>query len=249
MKKIVLLLISTMVIVGCNQDQPEQFIKQKKPIEEASAAHILITHSESKTNFPCSNRSRTEAKDLSLRIAVFCNAAGGDFSELAKKYSEDSSTKNHGGYLGIFGKEEMLLPFEVETFEMGVGDIRGGIETELGFHVIKRLPVKRALVSHILVAWNGSQIANKSVKRTQAQALLIAQKLSDELSSSPNVFCDLVSKHSDDSSTRFECGFVGLVEPGTQHPAIENELFRMKPNSISDIIETELGYHIIRRES
>ena len=247
MKKL-LFLITIIILTGCKENPPEQAILQHL-VDEVAAAHILITHSESETSFTPSGRTRTEAENLSLHLSVLCTLTGRDFAELAKQYSEDLSTNTTGGYLGIFQRGEMLLPFEVVTFGMGIGDIRGGIETDLGFHVIKRLPVHRANASHILVSWKGARSAAVGIKRNRSQALLLAQELSKQLSKNPNQFCDVAGKFSDDTGTRFDCGNVGQVVPGKLNNAVEGVLFRMSPGEISDVIETDFGYHIIRRDT
>ncbi len=247
MKKL-LFLIAIIMFAGCKEEQPEQVIQQPL-MDEVAAAHILITHSESETDFTPSGRTRAEAENLSLHLSVLCTLAGRDFGELAKQYSEDPSTKTTGGYLGIFQKGEMMLPFEVETFGMKIGDIKGGIETELGFHVIKRLPVHRANASHILISWKGARSAAVGIKRNRSQALLLAKELYAQLSKDPGQFCDVASKFSDDTGTRFDCGNVGQVVPGKLNNAVEGVLFRMSPGEISDVIETDFGYHIIRRET
>jgi len=246
--KNILFLITIIMFAGCKEDMPEQAIQQPL-VNEVAAAHILITHSESETSFTPSGRTRTEAENLSLQLSVLCTMADRDFAELAMQYSEDPSTKNNGGYLGIFQKGEMVLPFEVKTFGMKIGDIKGGIETALGFHVIKRLPVHRANASHILVSWKGARSAAVGIKRNRSQALLLAQELSAQLSKSPDQFCDVASKFSDDTGTRFDCGNVGQVVPGKLNNAVEGVLFRMSPGEISDVIETDFGYHIIRRNT
>ena len=80
------------MFAGCKEEQPEQVIQQPL-MDEVAAAHILITHSESETDFTPSGRTRAEAENLSLHLSVLCTLAGRDFGELAKQYSEDPSTK------------------------------------------------------------------------------------------------------------------------------------------------------------
>lgn len=63
-------------------------------------------------------------------------AAGADFSELAKKYSEDA-TAGIGGDLGYFGKGQMIPEFEEAVFKMNVGDISEIIKTPFGYHLVK----------------------------------------------------------------------------------------------------------------
>src|SRR5690606_16562934 len=63
---------------------------------------------------------------------------GADFAELAKEYSIDEKTKDKGGELGYFGKGEMVKEFEEEVFAMEVNTISKPVETQYGFHVIKK---------------------------------------------------------------------------------------------------------------
>ncbi|MBN2061831.1 MAG: SurA N-terminal domain-containing protein [Deltaproteobacteria bacterium] len=66
---------------------------------------------------------------------------GEDFSELAKKYSEDV-TREEGGDLGFFSKGQMIKPFEDAAFSLEKGDISDLIKTPYGFHIIKVEEVK-----------------------------------------------------------------------------------------------------------
>ncbi len=83
MKKIIFL-ITIVLFAGCKEDQPDQ-VQEQPPVHEVAAAHILITHSESETNFTPSGRTRTEAENLSLQLSVLCTLADRDFGELAKQ--------------------------------------------------------------------------------------------------------------------------------------------------------------------
>ena len=61
---------------------------------------------------------------------------GQDFAELARKYSE-GPTKDRGGYLGTFRREEMIKPFSDKAFSMNAGDISEPVRTTFGWHIIK----------------------------------------------------------------------------------------------------------------
>ena len=62
---------------------------------------------------------------------------GADFAEMAKEYSVDLNTKEDGGELGEFGKNETLPAFEEAVFAMEKGDISKPVTTDLGYHIIK----------------------------------------------------------------------------------------------------------------
>jgi len=62
--------------------------------------------------------------------------AGGDFEKLAKQYSQDPS-KDNGGHLGSFAKDELVKPFGEKAFSMAVNEISKPVRTMFGWHIIK----------------------------------------------------------------------------------------------------------------
>ncbi len=67
---------------------------------------------------------------------------GADFGKMPKEYSEDASTRDHGGDLGFFKKGELLPALEKEAMRLKVGEVSGLIRTRLGFHILKLLDRK-----------------------------------------------------------------------------------------------------------
>jgi peptidyl-prolyl cis-trans isomerase SurA len=63
--------------------------------------------------------------------------AGEDFAKLAKQYSDDAATRGDGGDLGTFGKDMLPKAIEELVFNMKVGEIRGPVRADRGFHVLK----------------------------------------------------------------------------------------------------------------
>jgi len=62
--------------------------------------------------------------------------AGENFSELAKKYSDDVSAHS-GGQLGAVGRGTMLPEFENAAFDLKVGEVSDIVKTVNGIHIIK----------------------------------------------------------------------------------------------------------------
>jgi len=61
---------------------------------------------------------------------------GEEFSELAKKYSEDVSAHS-GGELGTIDRGTMMPEFENAAFNLKIGEVSKVVETANGFHIIK----------------------------------------------------------------------------------------------------------------
>lgn len=60
------------------------------------------------------------------------------FEDLAREYSECETAKN-GGDLGRFQSGTMLPEFERALFHMKIGEIKSGIKTKFGYHIILKL--------------------------------------------------------------------------------------------------------------
>lgn len=105
--------------------------------EERSASHILIAVPK---DAPAAQRSAAldSAKGLLQKLAQ----APDSFAELARKHSQDPGSAGQGGDLGYFRRGTMVGPFEDAVFGMKPGEVRGPVETDFGYHIIKLTGVK-----------------------------------------------------------------------------------------------------------
>ncbi len=252
------LIIGVAAIAGCSQQDDRQRAAEVTAGEQApaatnlleySASHILITHKDSAWHPPGVTRTRKEAENLARHIAVLTRERGADFAELARKYSEDPSAQESGGYLGIFRPNEMVIAFEVAVKNMKIGQTGVLAETEYGFHVIKRHPIQRIHAHHILIAWKEAANVSSGVRRTKEQARILAEEVRQLALVEDADLCKLALRWSDDPNNSANCGDIGLVEPGILHSAFEEALFRLHPAEISNVVESDFGFHIIWREN
>ena len=113
------------------RNQEEKFSTPK----QIRASHILKKVSANATP-EAAEKARTAMAALLKKIK-----GGADFAALAKKHSEDL-TKNKGGDLGLFTREDMLPEFSDAAFALQAGQISGIVRTNFGFHLIKVTEVK-----------------------------------------------------------------------------------------------------------
>ena len=83
------------------------------------ARHILVDHD-------------YEIQDLIKKIEE-----GQSFEDLAKDFSKCPSGLQ-GGDLGHFSKGQMVKPFEEAAFSLEIGEVSGVVQTQFGYHLIKR---------------------------------------------------------------------------------------------------------------
>lgn len=105
--------------------------------EMVAAQHVLVAYKGAKNAPKGVTRSKADAKKRAEEVAEKAKGEG-DFSELVKKYSEDPGAAERMGSVGKFKRNVMAKAFEDAAFALEVGKVSGVVETEFGFHVIKR---------------------------------------------------------------------------------------------------------------
>lgn len=94
--------------------------------------------------------------------------------------------------------------------------------------------------SHILIGLGKGDAAAKEAARAQAQKIL------DEVKSSPDKFAALAKQYSQDPGSAENGGDLGLFGRGMMVKPFEDAVFSMSPGAISGIVESEFGFHIIK---
>ncbi|MCM1339065.1 MAG: peptidylprolyl isomerase [Muribaculaceae bacterium] len=123
--------------------------------------------------------------------------------------------------------------------------------------------------SHILISANafqiGEEIKGKSKKeiskddlKKQVDAVLaekkeLAEKLAKELQADNSKFAQYAKKYSEDPGSAKQGGDLGFFPKERMVPEFSKTAFSIKPNTVSDVVKSEFGYHIImvqdRREA
>lgn len=99
-----------------------------KEQEKLRARHILIKFS-SEDSLDLRNEKKKKIEEVQALVSPE------NFSDMAKKYSEDSSA-SQGGDLSYFSRGAMVKPFEDAVFSLAVGKISNIVETQFGYHLI-----------------------------------------------------------------------------------------------------------------
>ena len=111
---------------------------KRKTRGDVKVAHIMIVNDKK-------SKSDSLAKEKIFEIYSLLSE-GKDFSELAKKYSDDKKSGSRGGELDWFGvtnKVNMYETFSDASFDLvNIGDISKPIKTPAGWHIIKLLQKK-----------------------------------------------------------------------------------------------------------
>jgi len=98
--------------------------------ERVRARHILVRVGPNASKEDKST-AMNRAKDVQRQLK------GGDFAELAKKYSEDPGSRERGGDLGYFSRGDMVPAFDKAAFALNVGQTSDVVTTDFGHHLIR----------------------------------------------------------------------------------------------------------------
>jgi peptidyl-prolyl cis-trans isomerase D len=100
--------------------------------EQRSASHILIAADK---NADAATRAKAKAKANELYQIL--QKSPERFAELARTQSQDPGSAAQDGHLGSFGRGMMVKPFDDAVFSMKPNEIRGPVESDFGYHVIR----------------------------------------------------------------------------------------------------------------
>ncbi|HET8791476.1 MAG TPA: SurA N-terminal domain-containing protein, partial [Modicisalibacter sp.] len=95
---------------------------------EPRVSHIMVTFGD--------ERSRAEA-EARLQQVQDRLAAGESFAALAAEYSDDATTADSGGDLGVITRGFFGEAFEEAVFELDQGEVSDIVETDNGLHLLK----------------------------------------------------------------------------------------------------------------
>lgn len=104
--------------------------------EQVNVRHILIKTPtpgpDGKVDPNAVKAAEKKAEDVLVQLR-----AGGNFAELAKKYSDDTASAANGGSLGWIQRGRTVPEFEKAAFSLKKGETSGLVQSAYGFHIIR----------------------------------------------------------------------------------------------------------------
>lgn len=137
------------------------------------------------------------------------------------------------------------LATQIEEDNLRVGVIDGLYESTSAIHVVELREIiegEEIELSHILICHN--EIASCESERSKDDALALAEEIADD--STASNFADKAIELSE-GPTGPNGGNLGWVVPGQMVQSFNDAAFDLQDGQISDVVESEFGYHIIYR--
>ena len=115
------------------QTPPEVGEAQYNQGDVLAARHILL-------RVPPTALSQAERDSVrQLAESIRARITPQNFAALARQHGQDG-TAEQGGYLGVFGRGDMVPEFEAAVLALRPGEISPVIQTQFGYHIVQRSP-------------------------------------------------------------------------------------------------------------
>ncbi len=134
------------------------------PKDKATVKHILLSTEQEEGEAPVDKEEvKAKAEEILARAKN-----GEDFDALVKEFNQDPGA-TEAGY--TFGPGEMQPAFEEAAFALGLGEVSELVETDYGYHIIKRFPGRFELEGY----WKSQ--ANIKIKESRLEKISIKEIL------------------------------------------------------------------------
>ena len=147
-------------------------------------------------------------------------------------------------------KDKLLVPekVKIEFLLLSASSLISGIKVDdaeikqfYDENITKFQGNEERRASHILIGFGVS-----ATPEQKQQAKQKAEEILAILKKSPNRFEEIAVKESQDPGSAVKGGDLGSFGRGAMVKAFEDTAFNLKLNQISDVVESEFGYHIIK---
>jgi peptidyl-prolyl cis-trans isomerase D len=193
--------------------------------DQAKSRHILIMvppGADAKTDAAAKAKAESVLKQLQ---------AGGSWTELAKKYSEDPGSKNAGGELGFMNKDSQLVPeFKNALFTQKVGDI-AIVKSSYGYHIIQVEERQAAHTAQLTDVQPNTQSGSLQETPTVTVEQTIKEALTrDDLAQAESRFAQLLTTEANQNGLE-KTAAAHHLQVVTTDPVSENGVIAALPDS------------------
>ncbi|MCX6746214.1 MAG: protein translocase subunit SecD [Candidatus Parcubacteria bacterium] len=186
-----------------------------------------------------------EAKAKAEEVLKQVQASPDKFAGITQEKSEDTVTKDSGGDLGFIEDGGSHSEFFKPITEISKGEIYSQVvENGEGYNILKRGDNKDELkvrASHLLICYKGAERCDKETSKDDAKKKIEELKAK----ATPENFAQLVKENSTEPGADKSGGDLGFFSKGQMVKPFEDAVFAMKVGQISEVVETQFGFHLI----
>lgn len=208
--------------------------------EEFELSHIFMSRKLTETE-----KELSKTKALQILDSV---KAGVDFSELAKRNSDDKGSAVNGGDLGFAKKGVFVKEFDEALYKLKIDEVSDVVETEFGYHIIKLKENKgdQVRAQHILVSF-------KKLASSDFETISLLNNIKDSITSGKLTFEKAAALYSQDPETKSKDGYIGFVSIDKLDSNYVSELNNLQIGEVSKPTRTgddnNYGYELVKIKS
>lgn len=165
------------------------------------------------------------------------------FAALAKRYSMDRATAADGGNLGLVDTNDLFPEIRSQIVKLRIGQVSPPIQSRVGIHFVKLIEKQgdKFKLAHILLYPQPTEADVNRAKRTAAG-------LRHRVTTGGEDFAKVAQSYSDDEETKDNGGRLGEIpiDAFGRYPEIKDELATLMPDSISEVLRSDTGFHIFK---
>jgi len=221
--------------VKVDEQALRQAYEQRKSEAPRRIAHIMVSFGD--------KRTRKEAKARLEKVRQRLDQ-GESFTKLAAEYSDDKTTADKGGKLGVISRGIFGQAFEDAAFSLKPGQVSDIVATDNGLHLLKATGIDIPDFNAMRDSLRQKLAMQKAEERfnEKAQRLIDESFSADDLASVAKDL-GLEVQHSDWVSRDSADGV--LAEPGVMDAAFKPEVLEQGYNS--DVIELDDQRRLVLR--
>lgn len=129
----------------------------------------------------------------------------------------------------------------LDVVRAGITLSEGDLRTYYKENIAQYSGKEERRVSHMLVA-----VSKDAPASAKAAAKEKAELLLKEVREAPQSFAEVAKKNSEDPGSATQGGDLGLIARGAMVKPFEDAAFALDEGAISDVIETDFGFHILK---
>lgn len=158
---------------------------------------------------------------------------GGDFTEIARRNSDDSASAKQGGLLGKVKKGDLFRELEAPVYLLKVGDLSEPLESQFGYHIFKLLDKKGEILSlqHILIKF-------PKTPSSDFEAINFLKELKSKIGNSLQLFKENAFKYSQDKKLAQDSGYAGKLYISQLDSTEALAMMNLNINDITDPVRT-----------
>lgn len=185
---------------------------------------------------------QTKAEDVLSQA----QGEGADFAALAQANTENAALKDSSGDADFVKGDPQYADLLDMLRDVPAGTVFDQVIEEPSYYTVAKVEEAKDVgeqvhAQHLLISYKGA--SQSTSERSKDEAKTLIEDLKNQ--ATPENFDQLVRDNSEEPNAKDTGGDLGFFSKGEMVPEFEDTVFAQETGTISDVVETAFGYHLI----